>query len=148
MYSRPFMSTAADLPQAVEATTCTAYLQTDGVGMGLRSMWDKRRGRAGGLSKRAGPLPVSSATLLHLLHLFLYLFLHLFLPPCLHVAVTVSLLRKRPSSVSPVQVQMMHRRSAVPWVWCLKNSQGGGHQMPLCNKHHRNGNPNQTKAGW
>ena len=34
-----------------------------------------------------------------LLHLFLYLFL----PPCLQVAVTVSLQQKRPSSVSPSQ---------------------------------------------
>ena len=44
----------------------------------------------------------------HLLHLFLYLFLHLFLPPCLQVAVTMSLLQKKnPSSVSPAQVQML-----------------------------------------
>ena len=92
--------------------------------------------------------PMQSSTPAHLLHLFLYLFLHLFLPPCLRVAVTVSVLQKRPSSVSPVQVQMMHRRSAVPWVWCLKNSQERGHQMPLHNKRHRKENPNQTKAGW
>uniref|UniRef100_A0A7S4G0N6 Uncharacterized protein n=1 Tax=Eutreptiella gymnastica TaxID=73025 RepID=A0A7S4G0N6_9EUGL len=56
--------------------------------------------------------PQQSPTTAHLLHLFLYLFLHLFLPPCLQVAVTVSLLQKRPSSVSPVQVQMLWH----PWV--------------------------------
>ena len=56
--------------------------------------------------------PRLSPTPAHLLHLLLYLFLHLFLPPCLHVAVTVSLLQNRPSGVSPVQVQMLWH----PWV--------------------------------
>ena len=61
--------------------------------------------------------PKQSPTPAHLLHLFLYLFLQLFLPPGL---LTVSLLqkktKKKPSRVPPVQVQMMHQRSAVPWV--------------------------------
>ena len=56
--------------------------------------------------------PQQSPATAHLLHLFLYLFLHLLLPPCLQIAVTVSLLQKRPSSVSPVQVQMLWH----PWV--------------------------------
>ena len=51
--------------------------------------------------------PRQSPTPAHLLHLFLYLFLHLLLPPCVQVAVTVSLLLKEPSSVSQVQVQML-----------------------------------------
>jgi hypothetical protein len=59
--------------------------------------------------------PQQSPTTAHLLHLFLYLFLHLFLPPCLQVAVTVSLLQKRPSGMSPVQVQMLWH----PWVQAL-----------------------------
>ena len=59
--------------------------------------------------------PEQSPTAAHLLHLFLYLFLRLFLPSCLQVAVTVSLLQKEPSSVSPVQVQMLWH----PWVQAL-----------------------------
>ena len=56
----------------------------------------------------------SSSPAANLLHLFLYQFLHLFLPPCLQVAVTVSLLQTRPSSVSPVQVQMLWHPWAQP----------------------------------
>ena len=59
--------------------------------------------------------PRHSPTPPHPLHLLPYLLLHLFLPPDLQVAVTVCLLQKRPTSVSPVQVQMLWH----PWVQAL-----------------------------
>ena len=43
---------------------------------------------------------------------------------------------------------MLHRRSAVPWVSCLKHSHGRGHQMPLRTQRHRKENPTQTRVGW
>ena len=54
----------------------------------------------------------------HLLHLFRYLFLHLFLPPGLQVAVTVSLLQNKPSSVSPgADVVAPLGTSTMPPLW-------------------------------
>ena len=52
--------------------------------------------RGGGGCYKGGGRPRQPPTPAHLLHPFLYLPLHLVLPPCLHVAVTVSLLQTRP----------------------------------------------------